>query len=90
VCFGADTIIDRIVRDIPDAENGFCIRFSGGAFPGYEHRLEWVRPELSDNVYRVDSLGMEGWLCPALLKYFAKPPWTIYLRATARPGIKGS
>ena len=31
---GADTIIDRIVADIPDAERDFTLIFSGTPFPG--------------------------------------------------------
>ena len=30
---GADTIIDRVVADIPDAERGFTLVFSSTAFP---------------------------------------------------------
>ncbi len=82
---GADTIIDELVRDIPTAEKGFRITFSTGAFPGYSHRLDWVRPELSGNVYRLAALEMEGWLCPALFKYFPEAPKEIYIRVDAKP-----
>jgi DNA polymerase III gamma/tau subunit len=27
---------------------------------------------------------MEGWLCPALLKYFEEPPANIYFKAEAK------
>ena len=42
---GADTIIDRVVADIPDAERGFTLVFSSTPFPGYQHRLDWQREE---------------------------------------------
>ena len=75
---GADTIIDRFVAKIPDAESGFTLIFSAGPFPGYHVELDWVRAEFSGNWYRSGALGMEGWLCPALLKYFESPPKKIY------------
>src|SRR6516164_4102818 len=33
---GADTWIDRVVADIPDAENGFTLIFSSSPFPGHQ------------------------------------------------------
>jgi hypothetical protein len=33
---GADTMIDRVVADIPDAEHGFTLIFSTTPFPGYQ------------------------------------------------------
>lgn len=75
---GADAIIDQWVRNIPNAYGGFQLVFSAEPFPGFQHRLTWVRPELSGNVYFEPDLGMEGWLCPALLKYFEAPPAELY------------
>jgi hypothetical protein len=82
---GADTMIDALVADIPDAKQGFRIVFSASAFPGYTQKFEWVRPELSGNVYRSAELEMEGWLCPALFKYFENAPQEIYLKVEAKP-----
>ena len=81
---GADTMIDALVADIPDAKQGFRIVFSASAFPVYTQKLNWVRPELSGNVYRSEELGMEGWLCPALFKYFDSAPAEIYLKVEAK------
>ena len=81
---GADMMIDAMIADIPDADKGFRIVFSSSAFPSYQHKLEWVRPELSGNVYRSAELGMEGWLCPALFKYFPEAPAEIYLKTEAK------
>jgi len=44
-----------------------------------------VRPELSGNVYRSAELDREGWLCPALFKYFESAPQEIYLQAEEKP-----
>lgn len=77
---GADTILDRLTAPIPNAESGFRLVFAPEPFPGAEHRFEWVRPELSGNVYRSES-GEEGWLCPALLRYFDAPPKELWIAA---------
>jgi len=76
---GADTIIDRVVADIPDAERGFTLVFSSTAFPGYQHRLDWQREEGGGNWYHAAQLGMEGWLCPALLRYFEEAPKQLFV-----------
>ena len=81
---GTDTMIDHLVRDIPNADQGFRLIFSASAFPGYSARLEWSQAELSGTWYAAPEWGMEGWLCPALFKYFAEPPAEIYVKAEAR------
>lgn len=77
---GADAMIDRVTAHLPDAESGFTMIFSGIAFPGHQFRLEWRREEGSGNVYYSEELDAEGWLCPALLRYFDKRPPEIYVR----------
>jgi hypothetical protein len=77
---GADTMIDRVVADIPDAERGFTLIFSRTPFPGYQHRLDWHREEGGGNWYRAAHLGMEGWLCPALLRYFEEAPKQLFVQ----------
>ena len=83
--FGADDILDWMVTDISGAENGFKLLFSHGPFPEYQARGEWVREEVGGNWYRLEDPPMEGWLCPALLKYFDEPPKEIYVRAEPKP-----
>jgi len=77
---GADQMIDRAVAQIPHAEQGFTMIFAAAPFPGHQFRLEWERPESSRNVYFSPELGLEGWLCPALLKYCAERPKEIYVQ----------
>ena len=81
---GADTMIDRVVADIPDAERGFTMIFSTTPFPGHQHRLDWRREESGGNVYYAEQLGLEGWLCPALLKYFTEAPKQLYVQTKRR------
>lgn len=81
---GADRIIDRMVVDLSGAEGGFTLLFAARPFPGYQLELEWVREDMSGNWYRSEALGMEGWLCPALLNYFDSPPARLYATFRAR------
>jgi hypothetical protein len=81
---GADTMIDRVVADIPDAEHGFTMIFSSTPFPGHQYRLDWRREESGGNVYYAEQLGLEGWLCPALLKYFTEAPKQLYVQTKRR------
>ncbi len=83
---GADTLIDRVVDTIPDAETGFLMLFSATPFPGHQLILEWRREEMSGNWYYSSQLDMEGWLCPALFKYFAEAPKEIYVQVKAKGG----
>jgi hypothetical protein len=75
---GADKIIDRMVTQIPDAESGFTLIFAGTPFPGYGLKLDWRREEYGGNWYYSAELDREGWLCPALFKYFEMTPQVIY------------
>jgi hypothetical protein len=77
-------VIDRMVGAIPNAERGFTLLFSSEPFPGYQAEFEWSRAELSGNWYRSAALDMEGWLCPALLKYFASPPPKLFAQFVAK------
>jgi hypothetical protein len=81
---GADTMIDRVVADIPDAEHGFTIIFSTTPFPGHQYRLDWRREESGGNIYYAEKLELEGWLCPALLRYFPEAPKQLYIQAKRR------
>lgn len=78
---GADTIIDVLVSEIPEAESGFRLMFSTTPFPGHTAHLVWDRPEHGGNWYRWRDRSMEGWLCPALFRYFSEAPNDIYARA---------
>jgi hypothetical protein len=80
---GIPEMIDELVKDIPDARKGFRLIFSGSPFPGYQMSANWCREEFGGNWYRNDEHGMEGWLCPALFKYFEKAPRKLYVKAEA-------
>jgi len=79
--FGIDDMISRLVSSIPEAENGFRLLSSPMPFPGYAAKLEWRREEYGGNWYFCPQFGIEGWLCPALFKYFDKAPPELYAKA---------
>ena len=81
---GADTMIDRVVADLSDAERGFVLVFSAGPFPGHQFKLDWRREEAGGNWYHSPVLDQEGWLCPALLRYFDTAPPEIYVQVRPR------
>jgi hypothetical protein len=84
---GIDTMIDRLVASISGAEKGFRLLFSATPFPGYTVNLVWRREEYGGNWYYSPAFDMEGWLCPALFKYFDKAPPELYVRAESRPNL---
>ena len=81
---GADEIIDRWTANIPDAQSGFVLVFSEVPFPGHSLHLVWRRAELGGNTYYSPELDMEGWLCPALFRYFAEQPKELFAKCKAR------
>jgi hypothetical protein len=81
---GIDTMIDRLVASISGAENSFRLLFSAAPFPGFTVKLEWRREEYGGNWYYSPQFDMEGWLCPALFKYFDEAPRELYVRAEAK------
>ena len=49
-------------------------------FAGDTLKLEWRRSEYGGNYYYSPKYEMEGWLCPALFKYYKEAPQEIYIR----------
>lgn len=78
---GIDRMLDQLTASVPNAAAGFRLIFSPQPFPGYAAKLELRREEHGGNWYFSPTYGTEGWLCPALYKYFAKAPAELYARA---------
>jgi hypothetical protein len=53
---------------------------SASYFPDAQITWERVREEGGGNVYRWAERDMEGWLCPALQRYFAEATEKLYIR----------
>jgi hypothetical protein len=77
-------MIDRVVADIADAEHGFTMIFSTTPFPEHQYRLDWTREENGGNIYYAEKLKLEGWLCPALFRYFPERPKQRYVQVKSR------
>jgi hypothetical protein len=75
-----------MVHNILNAERGFTLLFSSEPFPGYHAEFARSRADMSGNWYRSRTLGMEAWLCSALLKYFDSPPPRIYAQFRPKAG----
>ena len=77
-------MIDRLVASVPHAQQGFRLVFSPQPFPGFAARLVWQREESGGNWYFSPTYGIEGWLCPALFKYFSETPAEIFVQASPK------
>lgn len=85
---GADDVL-RLLASRVSGECGekFTLLFSDGPFPGHQTVIRRLREEYGGNWYEVEGSGLEGWLCPALFRYFETAPERIYLEIKpASPG----
>ena len=78
---GVPEMIDRLVSDVPEAERGFRLLFSSSPFPGFQAGFTRDCTEYGGTWYRLSDPPMEGWLCPALFKYFDIAPEKLYAKA---------
>jgi hypothetical protein len=79
---GADVIIDLMVRNIANAKDGFSCIFSKNPFPSsqYELKLKTRGNDIIGNWYTCEALGIDGWLCGSLYKYFDVEPESIFIQ----------
>lgn len=77
---GADTALGYLASQVPGCEQRFTLVFSDQPFPGSQACMQFMRHEYGGAWYRFEQAGMEGWLCPALYKYFEQSPQWIYLQ----------
>jgi hypothetical protein len=81
---GVPEMIDVLVRDIPGATSRFRLLFSAQPFPGYQKKLSWLRGDMGGNYYRMEEPPMEGWICPAIFRYYKTAPKELYVKAEAK------
>jgi hypothetical protein len=81
---GADTLIEMVTTraGIPSAdfERGITLFFSAKPFPGAQLCVKRTRGDLGGNWYYSPDYQFEGWLCPAMFKYFASAPDEIHFQ----------
>mgnify|MGYP006273001897 CR=1 FL=1 len=87
---GISEMIDRVVdsKRLPEPRRGFALTFSAEPFPGHDVELHLQHLEdRTGNWYAGDVGGerMEGWLCPALYKYFDAAPPRLFVRCDPLP-----
>lgn len=80
---GVPEMIEVLVKDIPNADQGFRLLFSAKPFPGHQKQLRWLRSDGTGNWYALDEPPMEGWICPAMFKYYSEAPKNLYVKAEA-------
>jgi len=81
---GVPEMIDVLAKGIPDATNGFRLLFSAQPFPGYQKKLTWLRGDMGGNYYKMDDPAMEGWICPAMFRYYQSAPKELYVKVEAK------
>lgn len=83
---GADDVLGTLASQVSDAcKERFTLLFSHEPFPGHQVVVRKTREEYGGNWYVCDALGgAEGWLCPALYKYFDVAPDHLYLQIKER------
>lgn len=79
--------INDILDHVADGATALEITFSADRFPGWQLSLERVDADACGigTDYHCPELGITGWLCPALFKYFPTAPQTIYAQFRAQP-----
>ena len=81
---GVPEMIDQLVAHVPGATNGFRMLFSASPFPDYQKRLIKTREHMGGNYYKFEGTEKEGWLCPALFRYYEQAPNELYVKAEAK------
>ncbi len=81
---GIPEMIDKLVVGVPGAEKRVRLIFSQQRFPGAQLELDRRREEDGGNWYYSRVYQREGWLCPALFRYFPRAPQHIYVKAEPR------
>jgi hypothetical protein len=76
-------MIDLLVKETPDSKNGFRLLFSARPFPGHQKKLTWLRGDSKGNYYKLDEPPMEGWICPAMFRFYKTPPPVLYVKVEA-------
>jgi hypothetical protein len=72
--------IPEIIDDYVGNENNFTLFFSASNFPLTTTTLTKTKDEFDGAWYTDNNTKKQGWLCPALLKYFKEPPEKLYLK----------
>jgi len=77
---GADAMLDQLIQkyNIKNANMGFILIFASIPYPDHTSKYVWTRAQADGNWYTDGET--EGWLCPALMKYFNEVPKELYVK----------
>lgn len=78
---GAPEVIEELIADFDEPETPFRLHFSNRPFDGWQMELAHEAQEWGGDWYCETTLGLEAWLCPILLRFFAVPPCLLYIAA---------
>jgi hypothetical protein len=82
---GTPDLLNELVKDMPQAREGFRLLCSTKSFKGYQKKLVWVRAEAGGNYYALaDNKALKGLLRPSMFRYFSKTPKTLYLKVESK------
>ena len=76
--------IDYLVKDIPNARQGFILLCSTQPLAEYQVELKLEGKEGPGYSYKAKDWSTGWWLSPTLLKYIEAAPESIYVRAEPR------
>ena len=86
---GVPEMINELVKDIPNAQEGFRMLFSMHPFPSHTHSIKRLGAESGWTWYQMEQEPkLKGWLCPALFKYVLSAPERMYVKAVRASGQK--
>lgn len=77
---GIDEMLNIWEKQLHASNKGLVITFSEHYFPGINFCIDWVRQDVVGNWYESKIFGFQGWLCPALFKYFNQAPKQIFAK----------
>ena len=84
---GSDDALRILASAIPGCEQRFRLLFSHLAFAGHQLVAERGEPMAGGYWYDWKAIDVQGWLCPALFKYFKEAPEKLYVEI--KPPLEG-
>ena len=81
---GLSPSINYLVKDIPNAREGFILLLSSQPIPGHQVELTLVGEEDGGFTYEAKDYRRQVWLPLTLISYFEAAPESLYVKAEPR------
>lgn len=72
--------IDDMLDALSSGGTKINLVFSSNPFPGFDITMTRLHEEMGGYWFKCEELNMNGWLCPAMFKYFEDAPEKIYAK----------